>query len=218
MELTKVILHNSISIDGSLTGFEPNMGLHYNVVGSYKPQLYLVGSNTVRTGIEMLGGVPAEEKSDFPKPKKDASLSYWVIPDTKGKLKGMLHYCRRYEFCKDVIVLISERTPKDYVNYLKERNYDYLVVGEDEVILPNALSVLSEKYAASRIVADTGRILSNLLIEQGLVSEVSLLIHPVVVGCKSYNMFSNLSRTVNFKLSTKKVFPNGYVWLVYKPQ
>jgi len=215
--MPKVVVHNSISLDGSLTGFEPNMELHYKIVGNYRPELYLVGSNTVKTGIELYGGVPPEEESDFKKPIKDAALSFWVIPDTKGSLKGVLHYCRRYEFCKDVVVLVSEKTPKDYFEYLKERNYDFLVVGEKQVDLPKALEGLSEKYEATRIVADTGRILSNLLLEQNLVSQISLLVHPMVIGSKAYNMFGNLRAPLNLRLCKKQIFGKGYVWLVYEP-
>jgi len=212
-----VIVHNSISLDGSLTGFDANMALHYRIVGSYQPELYLVGSNTIKTGIKMFGGVPPEEEQDFKKPHKAAELSFWVVPDTKGSLKGMLHYCRRYEFCRDVVVLISETTPKDYISYLEKRNYDYYLVGKEQVDLSKALEVLSKKYAVTRIVADTGRILSNLLIEQKLVSQISLLIHPTVVGNKTYAMFSNISKSLNFKLLKKRVFSKGYVWLVYEP-
>ena len=150
--LPKVILHNSISLDGSLTGFEPNMGLHYQIAGNYKPQVHLIGSNTVKVGVELFGnGVQPEEEKDFEKPKRDRSLPYWVIPDTKGALKGLLHTCRRFEFCRDVAVLTSKTTPKDYVSYLEERNYDYFVVGKEQIDLGKSLELL---------LTDTGRILA----------------------------------------------------------
>ena len=49
----KVITHNTVSLDGSITGFTPDMGLHYEIAGRYNPGLMLVGSRTARTGIEM---------------------------------------------------------------------------------------------------------------------------------------------------------------------
>jgi 2,5-diamino-6-(ribosylamino)-4(3H)-pyrimidinone 5'-phosphate reductase len=214
--LQKVIVHNSISLDGSLTGFEPNMELHYQIVGSYRPDIYLVGSNTVKVGSTLYGEIPAEKEDDFRKPTKNPSLSYWVIPDTKGSLNGLLHFCRRYEYCRDVIVLISKQTPTDYIAYLKERNYDYHVVGETYVDLPKAIDLLSEKYDAQRILADTGKILSNILIEKNLVSEISLLVHPTIVGEKAYNMFGNINKAPTLHLHKKQIFPKGYVWLVYK--
>jgi len=191
--LPRVIVHNSVSLDGSLTGFDVNMALHYQIAAEYKPNAHLIGSNTMRRGLELYGdGVPPEEKGDFEKPKKDNSLPYWVIPDTQGTLMGLLHTFRRFEFCRDVVALVSERTPKRYFKYLRERNYDHHVVGNKHVNLKKSLTLLYEKYSVKTVLADTGRVLSNLLLNQKLVSEISLLVHPVIVGRKSYNMFRTL--------------------------
>jgi 2,5-diamino-6-(ribosylamino)-4(3H)-pyrimidinone 5'-phosphate reductase len=192
------------------------MRLHYQIAGKYNPDAHLIGSNTIKIGIELFGGdVPPEEKKDFEKPKRDENLPYWVIPDTKGILKGLLHTSRRFEFCKDVIVLISEETPEEYVRYLKERNYDYHVAGKKHVDLKKSLNLLSEKYVVKTILADTGRILGNLLLDLGFVSEISLLIHPVIVGSKSYNMFSNINKNVKVKLYKKETLEKDYLWVVY---
>lgn len=214
--LPKVIIHNSVSLDGSLTDFEPNMELHYQIAGNYRPDVHLIGSNTVKVGTELYGeGVPPEESKDFEKPERAEGLPYWVIPDTGGALEGLLHTCRRFEFCKDVLVLVSEETPKKYLVHLKERNYDYHVVGKKHVDLEKALELLSTKYGAKKVLADTGQVLGNLLLNEGLASEVSLLIHPVIVGNKSYNIFSNISQAISLKLDKAEVLGKGYVWLVY---
>jgi len=214
--LPKIIIHNSISIDGSLTNFEPHMDLHYKIAGNYKPDAHLIGSNTIKKGVELYeDGIPPEEKKDFKKQKRRKNLPYWVIIDTHGKLKGLLHTCRRFEFCKDVIVLVSEKTPKTYLNHLKERNYDYHIVGKDYVNLKKSLEFLSAKYQVKTILTDTGRILGNILINKGLISEVSLLIHPVIVGNKSYYMFRNVKKKFNLKLIRKEIFENNFIWLVY---
>lgn len=215
--LPKVILHNSISLDGSLTNFEPNMEQHYRIAGNYKPQVHLVGSNTVKVGVELFGQkVLPEEASDFQKPKRNKALPYWAIIDTEGALKEILHSCRRFEYCRDVVVLISEKTPKTYVEFLKERNYDYHIVGKEHADLKKTLELLAEKYKAKKVLTDTGRILGNLLLEQGLVSEVSLLVHPIVVGEKAYPMFSGINKNLKLKLLKHEVFKKGFVWLVYK--
>ena len=70
--LPEVIIHNSVSLDGSLTNFEPNMGLHYQIAGNYKPDAHLIGSNTVKASLELYEeGVPQEEEKDFKKPKRN---------------------------------------------------------------------------------------------------------------------------------------------------
>jgi 2,5-diamino-6-(ribosylamino)-4(3H)-pyrimidinone 5'-phosphate reductase len=215
-ELPKIIIHNSISLDGSLTGFEPNMGLHYQIAGNYKPDAHLIGSNTIKKGIELYcDGVPPEEQSDFTKPERDENLPFWVIPDTTGALKGLLHTCRRFEFCKDVIVLLSEATPNTYIQHLQERNYDYHSVGKKHIDLKKSLKLLSENYNVTTILTDTGRILGNLLLNHGFVSEISVLIHPVIVGTNAYTIFANIDNSIKLKLFKKETFDNGYVWLVY---
>jgi len=214
--LPKVILHNSVSLDGSLTNFEPNMALHYQIAGKYNADAHLIGSNTVKVGVELYGGeVPLEEKQDFAKPERSEGLPYWVIPDTKGILKGLLHTCRRFEFCRDVIVLVSETTPAEYVTYLKERNYDCHIVGKKHVDLERALELLSKRYGVKTVLADTGRILGNLLLNQGFVKEISLLIHPVIVGTTAYNMFGIANKNSKLKLCKKETLEKNYVWLVY---
>jgi 2,5-diamino-6-(ribosylamino)-4(3H)-pyrimidinone 5'-phosphate reductase len=215
--LPKIILHNSISIDGSLTNFEPHMGLHYQIAANYKPDAHLIGSNTIKIGIELFGEeIPPEENNDLRKQERNVNLPYWVIIDTQGSLKGLLHTCRRFEFCRDVIVLVSKSTPRIYLNHLKKRNYDYHIVGGDKVNLIKALELLSQKYKIKTILTDTGKILGNLLLNQGLVSEISLLIHPIIVGKKSYNMFFDVIKNLNLKLLKKEILEEQYVWLVYK--
>jgi 2,5-diamino-6-(ribosylamino)-4(3H)-pyrimidinone 5'-phosphate reductase len=214
--LPRIILHNSVSLDGSLTNFEPNMELHYQIAGKYNAEARLIGSNTVKVGVELYEeDVPPEEKADFRKPKRSENLPYWVIPDTKGVLEGLLHTCRRFEFCRDVIVLVSEETPAEYVRHLEERNYDHHIVGKKHVNLERSLELLSEKYGIKTVLADTGRILGNLLLNQGFVSEISLLIHPVIVGTTSYNMFSLANKNTKLKLCKKETLEKDCVWLVY---
>jgi len=214
--LPKIILHNSISLDGSLTNFNVNMEFHYQIAGNFKPDAHLIGSNTIKTGIELYGSSPAEEKKDFVKPERDEKLPFWIIIDTKGSLHGLLHEVRRFDFCKDVIILISRKTPEKYIDYLKKRNYDFHIVGEDHVDLKKSLELLSKKYNVKNLLTDCGSILGNILLNQGLIEKISLLIHPVVVGDKSYYIFDNVNKDLQLKLIKKEIFSGNYVWLYYK--
>ena len=191
------------------------MPLHYKIAGGFKADMHLVGANTAKNGIDLfLKEIPQETQDDFKKPKKEGIL--WAIPDTDGKMNGLLHILRQSEYCKDVLVLISEKTSKEYIEYLEERNYDYYIVGKEKCNLKQSLELLNEKYNTKTILTDTGSTLSNLLIEEGLVSEISLLIHPVVVGKKAYNMFAHLEENLKLKLVRKKTFEKGYVWNLYR--
>lgn len=215
----KVIMQNTISLDGSFINFDmPQevMGLHYQIVGSFGKVLYLFGSNTAKVAIEMFGGATPEIKEDFKRPEKNENLSYWVVVDSEGVLKGKLHYYRRLEYCRDIIVLVSENTDKSYLDYLKERNYDFLAVGEKQVNLKKAFDILFDKYETNTILVDSGRGLTNAMLNQGLVDEISLLVLPVIVGEKSENLFSDITKEIKLVELKEKAFPGGYIQLHYK--
>lgn len=212
----KIVIHNSISIDGSLTGFMPEMDLHYGIAARINHDARLIGSETIIKGIDLFGeGISKELPEDFSVPERDSTLPWWVIVDSGGKLKGMLHTCRRFEFCKDLIILISETTPDDYKRYLEKRNYNYLIAGPSKVDIPGALEQLMEKFKIVRILADTGRILGNILINLGLVSEISLLVHPLIIGSQGYNMFSDIQNNISLELIKSEQLEKGCVWLIY---
>lgn len=214
---THVILHNSISLNGSLTGFEVNMGLHYQLAGSYKPQAHLIGSNTVLIGAELYGeGIPPEEPDDFIKPSRSPHLPFWAVIDSGGKLEGMLHTCRRFEYCRDVIVFVTESTSPGYLLHLSERNYDAFIVGRRKADLKTVMEVLADQFHVKTILVDTGRILGNLLLKKGLVDEISLLVHPEIVRKRSYPMFGNFPENIDLQLIKEELLEKKYIWLRYK--
>jgi len=215
--LPKVIMHNSVSVDGSFLHFDIDMKIHYQVVQDYKPDIHLIGSNTAKIGIETYyDEIPKETVSDFQKPVKDSSLPFWVIVDTKGKLEGLLHVYRRYKYCKDVVVLISRKTSEGYRKYLEDRKYDYHEMGEDYINCKAALGMLSEIYGAKTILTDTGRTLCNVLLEQGLISEISLIVQPIIVGENAENLFGNIRNLVGLRKLNCRDLGNDCIWLNYQ--
>ena len=101
--------------------------------------------------------VPPEEPSDYQRPQNpDKDAPWWIIPDSRGIMKGLLHVHRNSGYAKDVIVLVSSSTPKGYLDYLEKRNYDYIVAGDDHVdyrvALRNSTSGMESKQL-QRIVA-----------------------------------------------------------------
>jgi 2,5-diamino-6-(ribosylamino)-4(3H)-pyrimidinone 5'-phosphate reductase len=220
MKKPRVIMHNTVSIDSSIKNFECDIGLHYQVAANYNADAHLIGSITAKTGLEMYSdNIPSEMESDIVKKKnlEHDKKPFWVIVDTRGKLKGLMHMYRRFEYCRDVIVLLSQNTPKDYVSYLKERDYEYIISGESQIDLPAALDTLYSKYKIKTILTDTGGILNSVLLENKLVEEISLIIAPNIVGENAQHLFKTLKNNSRFSLSLRKVevLDKNYVFVRY---
>jgi 2,5-diamino-6-(ribosylamino)-4(3H)-pyrimidinone 5'-phosphate reductase len=218
--IPKLVIHNSISLDGSTTGFEANLDVHYKILSRYQPDAMIVGSNTAKTGTQFFcEKIPPEEKSDFKKPEiqSDDPRAYWLIADSKGILEGLMHVFRRSEYSKDVIVLVSERTPEAYINYLKERNYDFIQTGADRVNIRQALEIANEKYGFELVVSDSGGVLNSILLEHGLVEEISLILTPEIVGKNGTNLFRTLEKSgIRLGLLRDEIVEKKYVHLVYQ--
>ncbi len=217
--LPKLILFNSVSVDAAIKDFPVDVALHYEVAGKIKADATLVGSNTAKTGIEMfMETIPSEEPDDFQKPKVEADdlRPIWVIADSKGVLSGLVHVYRKSGYCKDVIVLVSSKTSKDYLNYLKARNYDFILAGEDHVNYQLALEELNRRYGVKRVMTDTGGILGSVLIDNELVDEIQLLISPFIVGKKATNLFRSLNTSLKLKLLQAETCGKNHVLVKYK--
>ncbi|MBN2422871.1 RibD family protein [Candidatus Woesearchaeota archaeon] len=214
----KLIIHNSISLDNSITGFDVNMEAHYRIASGYKPDIMLVGSGTAKAGIkEFLTDIPKEDASDFKKPeiKSGDTRAFWAVVDSKGTLINLLHIFRKSGYCRDVIVLVSEKTPENYIDYLEKRDYDYILAGKEHVDYKQAFETLNRKYNAKVIISDSGPTLNNILIEKKLIDEISLLIYPVLAGNKGLSLFKNIKTKVRLELVKNKVIEE-YIHLVYK--
>jgi 2,5-diamino-6-(ribosylamino)-4(3H)-pyrimidinone 5'-phosphate reductase len=175
----KVIMHTQISLDGCIRGFDHDE-LYYVAAGKINADMVLFGSNTVVTALK---DAPPETKFDFAKPNIDPNdlRPYGIIPDSRGRIRN-LHAIRNMGYLKDVIMLVSESTPKDYLEYLEERNYEYVVAGKDRVDFGEAFEILYDRYPCRLIRTDSGGELTSILLEQGLVDEVEVAIIPVLLG------------------------------------
>lgn len=207
----KVIMHNSVSLDMSITGIPMNMEKHYDIVRKYNPDVYMFGSVTAYSWIKE--DTPSESKSDFNKPKK--GKPYWVIVDSKGKMENWLHFYRQSEYSGNIIVLVSGETPKSYLEYLSARKYDYIQTGKKYVNYKEAMNILKKKYNVETLMIDSGGKLNSYFFEHSLIDEISVLVSPYVKGVDSLGLFRDIKESIDLKLKTSDNL-DGYVWLVYQ--
>jgi 2,5-diamino-6-(ribosylamino)-4(3H)-pyrimidinone 5'-phosphate reductase len=216
--LPKVVVYNSVSVDGAVRDFDVNVALHYEMIDKVGLDALLVGSATAKMGIELfVPTVPDERPDDFQKPSNpDKDAPWWVIPDSHGILQGLLHVHRNSGYAKDIIVLVSSNTPKGYLEYLKKRNYNYIIAGSDHIDYKAALEELNRCHGIKTVATDTGGILASVLLDTGLVDELQLLVAPEIVGEKAVTLFRNLKQNVKLELIECKTVQNSHVLLTYR--
>lgn len=214
----RVILSNAVSPNGSLTGFDVDYAVYYPILLSYQPDAVLTGADTVLAApVE----IPPEQDADRKKKQvvPGETRPWLVVVDSRGRLSPMLHFYRRMEYTRDVIVLVAEETPSQYIRYLEDRDYDYLIAGKDRVDPPTALHLLSTYYSIRTLVSDTGGTLDTVLLSAGLVDEVSLIVAPVLSSRTDVLLFRpEPGREGNIPLTLKECgdIGEGYVRLVYE--
>ncbi|MFP4622106.1 MAG: dihydrofolate reductase family protein [Bacteroidales bacterium] len=216
--LPKIILHNTISLDGSLRGFEADLNMHYSIASSLKVDAYLVGSQTILDASEE---IPQETENEAKERIYDPQdiRPFWIVVDSRSRLKGVLHFYRKMEYIKDIIVLVSNSTPKDYLRYLKEKGYPHVKAGKDKVDFFEAFQILKDEYWINTILTDTGPTLNNILLQQNLADEISLIVAPYILARSQPRIFIDLDMEAeHIKLTNKDALNlgNEYVWLRYK--
>lgn len=209
----KVIMHNQVSLDMKVTGFEVDMGTYYGIAARFGVDATIVGSGTVLKAVDE---IPPEEPADFKKPRidpKDPS-GYVVFVDSKGVIRSH-HVFRRFEMIKDVIVLVSKTTKKEYIDYLDEREYDHIEAGEDRVDIGKGLELLQERYGFNSFRVDAGGRLNSHMLNEGLIDEISILLTPELVGKEYEQMFANVERDIKLELKNVQEVEGGLLHLLY---
>jgi 2,5-diamino-6-(ribosylamino)-4(3H)-pyrimidinone 5'-phosphate reductase len=211
----RVIVHNSVSIDGALAGFDLDLSAHFGALGQLAADAILMGANTAIATIEREAAQPGETDEDTEGRDLDPAdpRFLWFIPDPTGRLQGQLHFYRRFELCKDIVVLGAASTPQKYRSWLAARNYRFHSVGKDEVDLAEALPLIGKEYGVKRVVTDGGPGLVGALLAQSLVDELSLLVFPNLVAAPAHRLFEKLDAGTQLDLEDAWALENGAIHL-----
>lgn len=83
--------------------------------------------------------------------------------------------------------------------------------------IKQALEIAAERYGFKLVVSDSGGILNSILLEQGLVEEISLILDPEIVGRTGTNLFRGIEKSgIQLELVRNEVVEKKYVHLVYR--
>ena len=91
-----------------------------------------------------------------------------------------------------VVVSVSAATHGAHIDYLQKRNISIVRAGGDHVDYRAAFSELNARFGSKRIRTGSGGVLSSILLEEGLTTELSLLIAPDLIGNEGRELFRTL--------------------------
>ncbi len=217
--LPRVIIHNAVSADGRIDWFEADLEAFYGLAGRWHEDCALVGSGTVLAA-------PESSKRDR-KPlvphvvDPSDTRPLLAIVDSRGRVRCWKTWLAM-PYWRGGVAICSDSTPDDYLQYLAEVGVDCIVAGQDTVDMRTALEELSERYGVRTVRVDSGGILNGVLLRAGLVTEVSILVHPALVGGTSQNsMFrapdlASSEGVTPLTLVSAETIGDGLVWLRYK--
>jgi 2,5-diamino-6-(ribosylamino)-4(3H)-pyrimidinone 5'-phosphate reductase len=154
---------------------------------------------------------------------KKPSRPMHAIVDSKGRIKNW-EVIKKQPWWKGYVSLCSEVTPQSHLEYLRKVGVAYVIAGEQNVDLREALEQLHLQFGTRIVRVDSGGVLNGVLLREGLVDEVSVIISPSLVGGvtpKTMYVAPDLEAeegVIRLALSHVETIRDRYVWLRYKVQ
>jgi len=224
--LPRVILHTAMSLDGRITNFPADLDLYYVLAARWNPDAILFGSETVLAAVSANPSleVPPEHDEIFRPPENSESdpRPLLVIADSRGRVRCW-DAIRKWPYMRGLLALCSSSTHQEYLSYLAEKQIGTIISGENRIDMRSALEALNARYRVKVVRVDSGGTLNSVLLNSGLVDEVSVLIHPFLAGGKpDPTLFDPLKAgipdvTIPLKLFHSEVLEHGIIWARYTP-
>ena len=197
-----VIAHVAIALDGGTTGFEPRVGPFYELAATWSEDVTLVGADTI------LAKEPTLAAARGPGPAPDGPLLAVVDSGNRVREWAALRDAGHWS---DVIALRGDHSVAPAEGWPRE-----LVCGAERVDLTRALDELA-RIGSRTVRVDSGGALLGALLERGLVDELSLLVHPIIVGADAQRWTGKqLPATSTFELIFSDIVDGDLVWLRYR--
>jgi 2,5-diamino-6-(ribosylamino)-4(3H)-pyrimidinone 5'-phosphate reductase len=196
-----VVGHLAVSVDGVTAGFDVDLARFYAMATLWQEDVTLVGADTILAQEAALRSAPS------PGPREAGPLL--AVVDSRARVREW-DRLRDVGHWSDVLALYADQTPARPPDSRTRE----LITGYDRVDLDDVLQQLGKSYDARVVRVDAGGTLLGVLLELGLVDELSLLVHPVVVG-SGPRWQGGFTGRLDLGLANVEVFEGGVVWLRY---
>ncbi|HSK24676.1 MAG TPA: dihydrofolate reductase family protein [Egicoccus sp.] len=215
MQRPHVVTHVLLSVDGRISGFPPDVGHYYELVGHLPHDVVLTGSGTMvaaaaEAGVDLAApdglGTADEAPSDAP---------LLVVVDSGGRLTRF-DWLRGLGYWRDVMVAGTRTTPASHLDRLRAAGVDFVAFGDDRVDLAALLHHLAADHGSQAVRVDAGPRLIAALLHAKLVDELSLLLAPYLAGPgPALTDALELDAALRLELFRVDRRPGGHLWLRY---
>ena len=199
-ERPHVVVHAAVSLDGATTGFDADVGTFYELTATWREDVTLTGADTILAQEAFLASAPQ------PGPARDGPLL--AVVDGRARVRRWTEL-RNAGHWSDVLAISAERTSRT-------DDPPELVVGRDRVDLRRLLEALGQRPGVRTVRVDSGGALTGALLCDGLVDEISLLVHPVLAGAEHRRWYGTTAPAAGLTLDDCRPLAGGLVWLRYR--
>jgi 2,5-diamino-6-(ribosylamino)-4(3H)-pyrimidinone 5'-phosphate reductase len=199
-----VVAQMAVSVDGMTSGFAVDQARFYALATLWQEDVTLIGADTVLAEESAL-------RHATPRAPQSAEVRapgpVLAVVDSRARIRTW-DSLRELGYWSEVVALYADQTPARPLDSVIPE----LVTGYEQVDLAETLDLLGSKYGAHVVRVDShGRLLTALL-ELGLINELALLVHPVIVGTGRH--WAPAER-YDLRLANAEKFEGGTVWLRY---
>ena len=134
---------------------------------------------------------------------------------------GKLRWSRSDIEGDHLICVVSERVSVEYLEMLRNIGISYVVSGESEINLVEAVGLLAKHFGIRRLLLEGGGHINGAFLETGLVDEISLLVVPGIDGRHEIaavfdGVSSPRSQAVPLKLKSVERREGDTLWMRYQ--
>lgn len=221
--LPRVVVFTAVSVDGRTDFISPDQGQFYGLVGTWSEDVTLAGCETMLVAAETNAAPEdaAAEAAALRPAAADGTKPLLAVVDSRGRVASW-RFWRAQPYWRGAVALCATSTPRAYIESLPAKGVELIEAGDERVDLHAALEELQARYHARVVRVDSGGALSGALLRAGLVSEVSVLITPELVGGSSPRSLyqapdlSTPAGVLPVRLVDVQRLDNDAVWLWYE--
>ncbi len=220
MSEPRIILHNAVSADGRMDWFEANLETYYELAGRFDEETSPWPAAGRCSKAAEASARPRPEEIPEPAEIDPADARpILAVPDGRDRIKNWTSL-RTLPFWRDVLALILDGAAGP----------DRAVQAPGHSLFPGradpgrsraTLAAITGRYNAKTIRVDSGGTLNGVLLRRGLVDEISLLVHPRLVGGISPRTIfraddlTSAEDVIRLELTANETLSGGLVWLRY---